>query len=219
MMITTATTAFGAATSTGTTSGAATSGQSFDTVLSGVAPTAGIGSGKKPNVAQFMALTGADAKTAIRALYQYKNWASYLNGSTPAVTTTAAQTQIKSEISDGSRRLAGDGQILAQSAFVRPDLSSARTTGQIAPVFNPITNQLVGVHVTTSEGRGSFSTFTNKDLIQQQAHGFGIGTAALDEFAKKFGYNSFQEMDLYDVKTAYPDRAAWEAKFGADAIT
>jgi hypothetical protein len=31
------------------------------------------GATKRPNMAQFMAATGADAKTAAAALYQYKN--------------------------------------------------------------------------------------------------------------------------------------------------
>ena len=74
---------------------------SFQTVLSDAKPEPV----RRPNMAQFMASTGASAQQARDALYVHKDWERYLPNWDNSLDTSSAQKQIAAEVAAGDRAI------------------------------------------------------------------------------------------------------------------
>ena len=175
---------------------------------------------EKPCMAQFMVMTGCDAATASKALYQYENWKDYLTSEpTEIPDLSAAQGKLASEVAAGSREI-NDGVYGKRNDFVKPEPYATNNPGEVVPAFDEQGN-VSGVGMVTAGGElKTVVSLTDNDGIMEAIDGFHIGRQALDSFAQKVTGDetaSYSRRDLEQVKRNFLSRAEWESNYGIDS--
>jgi hypothetical protein len=125
---------------------------------------------------------------------------------------------LKAEIATGTRSadLAG---ISSRPGFKTASAPEPAVPGTLKPVFCDITGQLIGVGLVSADGRKHTTTaFTNRAKMEQHVAGFGLGRAALDNFAQKLGAADFDSLDLLKVQKEMPTVHHWLQRFEPDTF-
>ena len=192
MLISSATSGSSYDAASGATSPAAVTGATFSDVLASTqgsektASPASPSTMERPSMAQFMALTGCDAQTAVSALYQYNNWSTYLDDG-ESIDLEEAQEQLAAEVVSGDR-ISVDGVYGERQDFVEPTKDEPETPGTIVPLFNDVTGVIQGVGFVGQDGtKYTTAAITDKDTIERHATGFGLGQESLENFAQLVG--------------------------------
>ena len=159
---------------------------------------------KRPNIAQFMAATGASSKDAIDILSRYKDWALYMPES-GWPDTSEAQRQLAEERASGVR--SGDTRSTEKTDVFEWKFAEPDAPGAVLPVFKDYGNEFKMPSITFlsgSEERPQAVTYRDKEQFYRDAMGYGVGTSGLDAFARKLGAADFLSLD-------------WESTVGSSA--
>lgn len=210
----------------GATSQTATTSSSFSDILAATqneektASSSSTTTMERPSMAQFMALTGCDAQTAVSALYQYNNWSTYLDDG-ESIDLEEAQSQLAAEVVSGDR-IAVDGVYGERVDFVEPTIDEPETPGTIVPLFNDVTGVIQGVGFVGQDGtKYTTAAINDKDTIERHATGFGLGQESLENFAQLIGGEqaTWATLDVVAVQETcltkeafyekYPDMDIW----------
>ena len=181
-------------------------GKSFADVLA---------AGKRPTVAQFMAITGASAKEASTIIYQHKDWALYLEPSNmPSV--IEAQDQLRAEVNSEIREegWAGRTDSTGASAFEWIKPPEPENPGKVVPHFNS-KGEFAGLGLIDGNGiKQTLGNVGNKAGFERLALGVDVGTAGLDDFAQKLGSSDFASLEFENVKELMPSLTQWISLYG-----
>lgn len=220
MLINSATSGSSYGATSGATSPPAVTGSTFSDVLSSAqsseitASPASPSTMERPSMAQFMALTGCDAQTAVSALYQYNNWDSYIEDGA-SIDLEEAQVQLAAEVKSGARTVV-DGAYGERTDFVEPTAEEPETPGTVVPLFNDMTGSIQGVGFVGQDGtKYTTAPITDKDTIERHAEGFGLGQQSLENFAKLVGGEqaTWSSLDMVEVQEKCLTKAAFFEKY------
>ena len=175
---------------------------------------------EKPCMAQFMVMTGCDAATASKALYQFENWKDYFASEPIEIPDLSeAQGKLASEVADGSRVI-NDGVYGKRNDFVKPEPFTTNNPGKVVPAFDE-QGKVSGLGMVTAGGElKTVVSLTDNDGIMEAIDGFHIGRQALDSFAQKVTGDetaSYAKIDLEQARQNFLSRNEWESKYGTDS--
>ena len=175
---------------------------------------------EKPCMAQFMVMTGCDAATASKALYQFENWKDYFASEPIEIPDLSeAQGKLASEVADGSRVI-NDGVYGKRNDFVKPEPFTTNNPGKVVPAFDE-QGKVSGLGMVTAGGElKTVVSLTDNDGIMEAIDGFHIGRQALDSFAQKVTGDetaSYSKIDLEQARQNFLSRDEWESKYGVDS--
>ncbi|MFW5734586.1 MAG: hypothetical protein ACOCWR_05950, partial [Oceanidesulfovibrio sp.] len=174
---------------------------------------------EKPCIAQFMVMTGCDFETASKALYTYENWRQYLGEDQEVPELSDAQLQLQDEIHQGVRQ-GSLGSYGVRDDYTPPTFQEPETPGTIVPAFNVESGEAYGVGFIRQDGTAcTTASFSNRELIEEHAVGFGLGTQALENFAKLVGgpEATWASLNLNEVRRNLPDYDAFVDQYGAES--
>lgn len=165
----------------------------------------------RPNMAQFMIMSGCGGSYATYALYTYNNWQYFIDANQQVPDTSQAQTQLAQEVSDGIRSME-NGVYGARNDFVMPVFPEPAVPGTIKVYFIS-DGRAAGVSFISSSGVKLTTSAFVKNMIEQHALGFGLGQKSLESFAQTIseGKHSWATFDVNVL--SYYTKSTFKSKF------